>query len=327
MNRIIPMAAVVLFASPAVWCAVTAQSAPPADLQNRLDAARERLESAAREVAELSARLATESGHFGPAFHTPRASLGLQLDPQSEHAGARVLEVSPGGPAADAGVQAGDVITALDGVPLSGANPATQLLQRMRHVAPASTVKLRVTRAGKAHEFEVRTRSDYGFAFMPPMPPMPPMPAMPAMPDLHMLTRDLRVLTRDLGGLELASLTPELGSYFGTSHGVLVLRAPRTERLPVHDGDVILAIDGREPHDGEQAARILRSYRPGEHMELKVMRHGKPLTLATTLPEPASWPGMSPFPGARPHPEAAPPEPPAPAAPPGPPAAPGGDTA
>ena len=51
---------------------------------------------------------------------------------------------------------------------------------------------------------------------------------------------------------------------------------------------MILAIDGRQPHDGEQAARILRSYRPGEHMELKVVRHGKTLTLAATLPEPGS---------------------------------------
>ncbi len=317
MYRTIVMTAVVLFAAPAAGCADAGASTPPADLQNRLDAARERLESAAREVAELSARLATESGHLGPFFHTPRATLGLQLDPQSGRAGARVVEVSPGGPAADAGVQVGDVITGLNGTSLSGPNPAAQLVERMRRVAPASTVKLRLTRAGKSRELEIRTRSDYGFAFMPPVPgawPAPPAMVERLPSDLHILTRDLRLLTRDLGGMELASLTPELGSYFGTNHGVLVLRTPRTERLPLHDGDVILAIDGRQPQDGEQAARILRSYRPGEHMELKVMRHGKSLTLAATLPEPAVLPDAELLPRVRPMP--APAAPAAPAAPP-----------
>src|SRR2546430_13415861 len=39
--------------------------------------------------------------------------------------------------------------------------------------------------------------------------------------------------------LELATLTPRLGSYFGSEKGVLVVRAPADGALKLEDGDVI----------------------------------------------------------------------------------------
>ena len=44
--------------------------------------------------------------------------------------------------------------------------------------------------------------------------------------------------------MELATISPQLGSYFGTDKGVLVVRAPTDGALKLEDGDVILAIDG-----------------------------------------------------------------------------------
>jgi S1-C subfamily serine protease len=86
-----------------------------------------------------------------------------------------------------------------------------------------------------------------------------------------------------LGEMELVSLTPQLGRYFGTDKGVLVVRAPKDFKL--EDGDVILAIDGREPTSGSHATRILGSYQPGEKIAIKLMRQQKTVNVETTLPE------------------------------------------
>ena len=79
--------------------------------------------------------------------------------------------------------------------------------------------------------------------------------------------------------MELATLTPRLGSYFGSDKGVLVVRAPADGALKLEDGDVILAIDGREPSSGSHATRILSSYQPGEKMTLRILRQHKTLQL------------------------------------------------
>jgi C-terminal processing protease CtpA/Prc len=111
-------------------------------------------------------------------------------------------------------------------------------------------------------------------------------------------------------GMELASITPKLGAYFGTSEGVLVVQAPQDAAFKLEDGDVIQAIDGRKPEDGAHAMRILRSYKAGEKLNLSVLRQRKPLTLAITMPERPEFDGnlLAPVP-----PE--PPRPPLPAVP------------
>jgi S1-C subfamily serine protease len=87
------------------------------------------------------------------------------------------------------------------------------------------------------------------------------------------------------GGMELASITPKLGAYFGVNEGVLVVQAPKDAAFKLEDGDVIQSIDGRKPGDGAHALRILRSYKTGEKLNLTVLRQRKPMTLAVTMPE------------------------------------------
>ena len=86
-----------------------------------------------------------------------------------------------------------------------------------------------------------------------------------------------------LSNMELATLTPRLGKYFGTEKGVLVIRAPGDGQLKLEDGDVILAIDGREPTSGSHATRILSSYQPGEKINLKIVRERKTVELQATI--------------------------------------------
>ena len=104
--------------------------AEEAKTRAKLEEARARLDKAAREVAELSTQLGENVRHDirvidgGPR----RAVLGIQVDPDSDNEGVRVLSVSPGGPAAEAGLRDSDVIIALDGVATTGSDPDRTLI-------------------------------------------------------------------------------------------------------------------------------------------------------------------------------------------------------
>jgi hypothetical protein len=85
-------------------------------------------------------------------------------------------------------------------------------------------------------------------------------------------------------GVEFATLSEKLGSYFGVKAGVLVVRAGANPAFRLQDGDVILAIDGREPTSAQHAARILRSYSDGEKFRLRVQRDRRPQDIEVTMP-------------------------------------------
>jgi hypothetical protein len=130
------------------------------------------------------------------------------------------------------------------------------------------------------------------------------------LPDLEAPLRMAFERFRPWGDLELATLTPDLGRYFGAERGVLVVKAPADGRLPLRDGDVITAIDGREPQNGAHALRILRSYQPGERVALSILRDRRTQKLDVTMPATSGMPGP---PG--PRAPGAPPAPPTPPAP------------
>jgi predicted metalloprotease with PDZ domain len=278
-------------AAPAVPAAPAAPAAPASPavpgfhdsedpaLEAELDAAREKLEAAAREVAELSSQLGGPIVESFSTFNGPpgRAIIGVQLDSSNKDA-ARILSVSPGGPAAEAGIHAGDVIVAINGTALKGDDVSRQVVRVLRDVKPDSKVTVRVLRDGKPQDFTVTARPGPGFMafdgarFPEQFPPMPPM-------------NRLFLVQGPLSNMELATLTPQLGKYFGTDKGVLVVRAPPVGTLKLEDGDVILAIDGREPTSSSHATRILGSYQPGEKVSLKIVRQHKTMDLQATVPE------------------------------------------
>ena len=248
-----------------------------ADVAVQLEAARRRLEQAANEVAQLSTQMGTVAIDQIVPFEPARAIIGVQLEPTSDGVGARVREVSPGGPAAEAGIHVGDVIVAVNGTNLSGPQPARQVVTIMHDVKPDSRVSVRALRDGKPRDFTLTARASPSlFVTTHGMPDV--MYGLPPPPGAFMFHRPLM-------DMELATLTPRLGRYFGSDHGVLVVRAPADGGLKLEDGDVILAIDGRQPSSGSHATRILGSYQPGEKVTLRVMREHKTLEIEATLPE------------------------------------------
>ena len=298
----------------------TAESdAQQAKLEEQLEAARKQLEEAAHQVAELSAQLSQpviESFVDMEGDHG-RAIIGVQLEPTPGGAGARVRGVSPGGPAAEAGIRAGDVVVAVNGTEVKGENPARQVMRLMRAVKPDSKVSVRVLREGSPHDFTVVARQSPGYFFANFPPFTEPLVGGPRGPFL---------VQGPMMDMELATLTPQLGRYFGSETGVLVVRAPADGALKLEDGDVILAIDGRQPTSGSHATRILASYQPGEKVTLRIVRQHKTLDLEATVPERAGHrhvatgesrrPRGAPTPQAAPMPQVAPLPPLAPLPPP-----------
>jgi C-terminal processing protease CtpA/Prc len=285
MNRtIVTLAAAALMAT-----AAAAQETPAneAELEKRLEAAQERLEAAAREVAELSTEL--RGPEFGRSIEmfmpsSRRAMLGVNLGGAEEGgAGVRVNSVSPGGPAAEAGVKAGDVIVAIDGRKVA---TGRELVRVMEDVEPGQKVALDLKRDGKAVKVTVEARKLDHAVFLGRAMPMPAFPAMPAMPPMHgMDVGGGHWLLDEWGDAELVTLTPGLGKYFGADKGVLVARAPEDSTLGLQDGDVIVAIGGREPQNSRHAMRILRSYQPGESVEIRVLRDRRTQTLTAKVPD------------------------------------------
>jgi S1-C subfamily serine protease len=88
-----------------------------------------------------------------------------------------------------------------------------------------------------------------------------------------------------LGDLELAPLNSDLGQYFGTTEGVLVIRAPKDGTLGLRGGDVVQAVDGRKPAGPSHLMRILRSYDRGETFKLDILRNRKRETVTARLGE------------------------------------------
>ena len=240
-------------------------------------------------VTAGDARNVADVGVFG---NSRRAVLGIDPGPgRGDAPGVAVQGVTPEGPADKAGLQAGDVITALNGTALKaeGDRSGRDVMQDvMEKVKPGDDVKVAYTRDGKAATATVKAGSpdDFFFSFrMPPIPPMPPMPAMPPMPRFGNFGFGFGFGDRADRDMQLVPLTADLGQYFGTDKGLLVVRAPRTSELQLKDGDVIVAIGGRDPGTPPHAMRIMSSYGPGESFKLDIMRKGKPVTLNVTFPK------------------------------------------
>jgi len=308
MNRKISIACLALAAMSAVAGPAFAQANDEATLEKRLEDAQQRLEAAAREVAELSAEAGGPQAmqQFNYLVSSPRrAMLGVNLGgAEPSGGGVKVSGVSPGGAAAEAGVKAGDVIVAID-----ARNVATgrDLVAAMEQVEPGQKVALDLRREGKPIKVTVTARpmspeflarplmGHGGFGTLQALPAIPPVPAMEMAHRLHWLLQGWT-------DAELVEVTPSLGRYFGTDKGVLVARAPSNGALGLQDGDVIVSIGGREPQSAPHAMRILRSYQPGESVEIRILRDRKAQTLKSNIPEAAAERG--------PHMSVPPPRPP-----------------
>lgn len=309
-----PLAVLALAMLPGIVIAAAAPGAAGQDVERsgrgqdelvqRLEEARQRLADASREVADLSRDLGRNSRLFiSTPGATPRALLGIVVRDGGEGKGAQVERVSPGGAAADAGIQAGDIITSLHGQDLTReSDPGNALVRKMEQVEPNKTIRVDVLRDGRKLAFDVTPRAAAGPESVTSAARAEAMQRQleslrQRFNDTHPQVRSLleglgqagtpfagRGTGTPFGGMEFATLSEGLGRYFGVSTGVLVVRAGANSPYKLQDGDVILSIDGRAPTNAQHAARILRSYQAGETVKLRVQRDRKAIDLDTTAP-------------------------------------------
>jgi S1-C subfamily serine protease len=233
----------------------------------------------------------------------PRLGLKVSLQAQaSDSIGARVDAVTPGGPAAKAGIRSGDIISKLDGNSvLTGPDaidqpgrslPGLRLIEMAARLPPNDTVAVEFRRGSDRSTVSLVTAADpmLGFRARPfPLgehapPNLDAMGAIGPDPDIENLDIRLPRMAMLYGGelsdLELAPLNPDLGQYFGASEGIVVISAPKGSSLGLKGGDVVLSVDGRKPANPGQLLRILRSYDREETFKIDILRNRKRETVS-----------------------------------------------
>jgi len=244
------------------------------------------------------ARTRVETGPFGVfSFSDSRGRIGVIVktvaDAADDKLGARIEGVTPGGPAEKAGLKSGDIITRFNGTALGGAQaeedeesgPGMKLIELARQLEPGDTVQVEYRRGNDTRKATI-IAEDLGWSFSgrTPMPDMGSMEGM--LPKMRMGPGEFEFsFGSPWGGIELVKLNPDLGDYFGTREGVLVVSAPEDSTLALKGGDVIVAIGGRKPTSPMQAMRILRSYDTGETVTIEVLRKQKRVTVSWKVPE------------------------------------------
>ncbi len=257
-------------------------------------AAESRLAEAAGRVAELSARkLPFAAAGAWTAELSGRPVLGVSIDAGDDGQpveGVKILGVSPGGAADEAGLRAGDVLTSINGESLSGINggeATSKLLDFMSGIEEGDELQVEYLRGGRIGSVAVAPQSSRLFGLRDGRSMAFRM--MPGPPDGSQATHVSRYLFRmddGIGDMEMVTLNEGLGRYFGTAKGLLVIRAPEdAETYKLQDGDVILNIDGREAQSVSHALRILGSYEAGETLSIRIMRDKRERTLEIEIPD------------------------------------------
>jgi serine protease Do len=157
--------------------------------------------------------------------------------------GAHVAEVTPGSPAAAAGIKQGDVITKLDGESIKTSADVVDYVSS-RNIGASVTVS--VFRDGSPHQLRATLTASPGDAVERNEPPKL--------------------------GLSLQTLTPEIAPSLGLPPGARgaavteVAEGSPGARAGLFPGDVILDVDRRPVTSADEASRLLGDGRRGAHL-------------------------------------------------------------
>jgi len=277
------------------------------------------------EVYQVSPRPDASTMAWGSVTASGRAMIGVTVNLRpsaADSTGATISAVTPGGPAAKAGLLAGDVIVKFNGTALVGrgqaieddgqSGPGLRLIELVSRVEPGDTVAVewRRERQRKTAQIVTAPRNVWVSGdndvrvFAAPAPGAYTLQLdmdgrERALAELRSHLGEMRapmpLMTGDrffvrmggpLGGVQFAPINPDLGRYFGVTEGILILDTPDTSaHIELKGGDVIVAIDGRKATDVDQLMRIISSYNDGETINFDVMRDKRRVTVPVKAEE------------------------------------------
>lgn len=227
--------------------------------------------------------LGIRGGSLNPAV---AEAMGLEASQR----GVLVGEVTPGGPADQAGLRGssktaeidgqevnlgGDVITAIDNTPIKDMDDLIAYLSNNTQVGQA--VSLDLLRGGKNTQVEVELAARPEQAQVAEMPEAPTAPEAPTQPGKAWL------------GIDAATLEPASAQSLGLDsdqQGVLVQGVGENtpaEESGLLQGDVIIAIDGSQIATIESLIAVLAQYQPGDEITLTLLRNGQELEINLVL--------------------------------------------
>jgi serine protease Do len=189
--------------------------------------------------------------------HVTRGKIGVQIQrvsqglsdsfglPQPE--GALVASVEKGGPAAEAGIEAGDVILKLNGQPLSDSNELPSLVAGM---APGTTVNLEIWRNHASRNVSVK---------------------LGALEDKRTASNHNAQADGGKLGLAVRPLSPEERSQSNVKNGLLVERAsgPAAD-AGIQPGDVVLSANGTPVTSADELKSLVEKSKG--HIALLIQR-------------------------------------------------------
>jgi S1-C subfamily serine protease len=277
-----------------------------------------KLESLRREMREIEQRLGRtglfrmlpDGGAWAYSINVGRPRLGVTVrtepDFASDSLGAVLQAVTPGGPADQAGLQSGDIVVRFNDESLarrgdSRSNPGNRLIELARELDEGDTVRVQYRRGRETRNATIVARKldDQPFAYTLRLRDS----------TIGERSRELAERARDQAmtlelmqveprgfvqfgqfgqrwsDMELTTVDTDLGAYFGTTEGLLVVRAPKDSLLALKSGDVILRIGGRVPTSPSHVVRILRSYEPGDEIRVEIMRNRRRTEVTATVPQ------------------------------------------
>jgi membrane-associated protease RseP (regulator of RpoE activity) len=339
-----------------------APQAKPVDPQ----AARAELAELRAQMQELSRKMGKLSGQLGDAGprayamrylgDPDRGMIGVVVSPSGKSDKELLVSaVTPGSPAARAGMRVGDVITRLRRMAQSRSNKPTKTDTTnsiLRNLKVDQDLIVDVRRDDKMLKFPLKAERREPYVIADAIGDAPLAPEMRA--DIARAQRDAQRAERDAQridaekiradaqmaradaqaaranaehmrieirrnmpwwGLNMAPLNAELGHYFGAEKGALVLAA-NAEALPgIRGGDVITRVADQDVARPEDVLRTLRDQPAGKNVPIRVLRDRKTIALDMKAPEFNSIFEVAPPPPLPPTPPAAPPAPPAPLSP------------
>lgn len=209
--------------------------------------------------------------------------------------GVAVEKVVENSPAAQAGLQNGDVIVKFNGEEVTGTRNLTRLIAE---VAPDHRATLTVLRGGAERELKVTMGKrelpqfrigGMSYGDFSPMLEIPALPRVQNTPFPPMRGGD--VIIRGFGenrqiGVTVTNLSKQLADYFGVAEGKGLLIESVRENSPaakagLKAGDVIVEIDGKEVKNSLDMVRALNEKKEGG-VNLTIVREKNRQTILVT---------------------------------------------